>query len=215
VHCIHVDGAWDQWQQYSAQTTLYSAAVASLQTAELALACGLRITEKLELAAGPHADIETLLFLQELGMPLSETLVKAAALSGRLQVLQHLLSQQHCPRPTEISYYAARSGSISMLNWLRAESWCVFDCETCGGAAAGGQLLALQHLRNEGCEWEHHCIAGHAASSGNIEVVEWLRQQPGVKFSADTLAWAVGAGQTAMCQHLRTECAGIPIPIPI
>jgi hypothetical protein len=195
VHCIHVDGGWDHWQVYDSQTTWYSAAVASPATVRLARWGGLRRSKNLQLHAGLYASIEALTLLLELDVPLSEELVKAAALSGRLHVLQHLLSLQQCPRPIEMSHYAARSCNISMLNWLRAEGWCVFDCETCAGAAEGGQLLALQYLRNEGCDWEYDCIAGHAASSGSIEVIEWLRQQQGIEMNAETLAWAVGAGQ--------------------
>ena len=52
-------------------------------------------------------------------MPLSETVVNAAALSGRLSILQQLLSEQQCPRPTNLSHFAAHRGSINMLDWLR------------------------------------------------------------------------------------------------
>jgi hypothetical protein len=91
-----------------------------------------------------------------------------------------------------------------MLTWLKIQSWCVFTSETCAGAAAAGQLSALQHLRREGCGWYAESIARHAASSGSIEVVEWLRQQQGIQINARTLAGAASAGQTAMCQHLRS-----------
>jgi hypothetical protein len=47
----------------------------------------------MQLAAGLHADIQTLSTLRELGMPLSDTLVIGAAVSGRLCILQHLLAQ--------------------------------------------------------------------------------------------------------------------------
>jgi hypothetical protein len=59
---------------------------------------------KLELIAGLHANVETLTELRELGMALSETLVKAVALAGRLNILQHLFAEQQCPRPTSLSH---------------------------------------------------------------------------------------------------------------
>jgi hypothetical protein len=187
-------------------TTLFSAAVASPATARLACDSGLAISpliSNFQFIIGLHADTETLAVLRELGMPISETLVKAAALSGRLLILQQLLSEQYCPRPINLSRYTARSGSISMLNWLRTQTWCVFGPSTCAGAAEGGQLVALQHLRSEGCNWDAAYIAHYAAGSGSIEVVEWLRQQ-GIEISAKVLAWAARCGQTAVCQHLRS-----------
>jgi hypothetical protein len=37
-----------------------------------------------------------------------------------------------------------------------------------------------------------------------VEVVEWLRQQQGIELDANAMAWAAGAGQIAMCKHLRS-----------
>jgi hypothetical protein len=47
-------------------------------------------------------------------------------------------------------------------------------------------------------------VPRYAASSGSIEMVEWLRQQQGIVIDAETMSWAAGAGQIAMCQHLRS-----------
>jgi hypothetical protein len=193
------------------KTTLYSAAVASPATARLACECGLQICSErksLQLMAGLHADLEMLAVLRELGMPLSDTVVNAVALSGRLSILQHLVEEQQCPIPDAISCYAARSGSVSMLKWLTAESLSEFGCDTCFGAAEGGHLAALQHLCSEGCQRDDVFLASFAAKSGSIEVVEWLRLHQDLGTSAVSLSWAAGAGQTAMCEHLRTSgCA--------
>jgi hypothetical protein len=191
---------------YGSRTTFYSAAVASLSTAMLAHSSGLEISEneQLHFIAGLYADKKTLAGLRELGMPLSETLIEAVAKSGRLNVLKHLLKQQQCPRPDNLSYHAALSGSISMLKWLRAKSWCTFGVATCAGAASGGHLAALKHLFSIGCDWDEMNIAWDAASSGSIEAVEWLRQEKGVVIDAGTLKAAAAAGQTALCAHLRS-----------
>jgi hypothetical protein len=37
-------------------------------------------------------------------------------------------------------------------------------------------------------------------------MVEWLQQQQGIVIDADSLSWAAGTGQIAMCQHWR--CTG-------
>jgi hypothetical protein len=187
-------------------TTLCSAAVASPATARLACECGLQLLTEtsVQVTAGLRADMGTLNALYELGMPLSDIVVRAAALSGRLKILQHLLTEHQCSVPTSLSHDDACSGNISMLNWLKAESLCAFDDFTCAGAAKGGRLAALQHLCNEGCDWDVEYIACCAAYSGNIAAVEWLRQQQGTVINADTLAWAAAGGQIAMCQHLRS-----------
>jgi hypothetical protein len=196
------------WRSYGPKSTRYGAAVASPATAKLAFEGGLDLqNDRLHCIAGLCADVQTLAALRELGMPLQSIVVKAVAKSGRLDVLQHLLSDH--PRLTslssvkeETSYYAAHSGNISMLNWLRTQSWCQFDYFACEGAAAGGHLSALQHLRNEGCKWEEDLITWHAARSGSIELVNWLRQQPGMAFDSYNLVVAANNGNSAMCKHL-------------
>jgi hypothetical protein len=173
-----------------------------------ASSCGLVLSEnwKLHAIAGYYAHAQTLATLFELGMVLSESVVNATALSGRLDILQHIIAQQQCPRPERLSYYAARSGNISMLDWLKAQSWCAFNDDACAGAAEGGHLAALQHIRSEGCSWEEDSIACDAARGGSIEVLDWLlqQQQQGIDIDATVMMMAAFGGQTAMCQHLRS-----------
>jgi hypothetical protein len=188
------------------RTTRFSAAVASPAIARLALSCRIMMSDSLQLAAGLHADTVTLIVLRQLGMPLSVLVITAVAVSGRLHIMQQLLRDPQCPtlQPGTLSHCAARSGSISMLNWLRAEGLCGFIKDTCAGAAEWGHLPALQYLHSEGCVWDAQDIARRAARSGSIDLVEWLRQQQGIEFDALILACAAGAGQTAMCEHLRS-----------
>jgi hypothetical protein len=196
----------------SSKTTLYSAAVALPETARMPVAveCGMRVVPwfLLQRIAGLYADVQTIGALRGLGMQLGDDPVHAAARSGRLSILQHMLSEHKCPKPKDLSHDAARSGNISMLKWLRAESWCQFDQGTCAAAARGRHLAALQHLRSEGCEWDTERIACDAAGSGSIEVVESLRQQQGIEIDAGVMAAAALAGQTAMCEHLRNTGCG-------
>jgi hypothetical protein len=186
------------------RSTSYSSAVASPETVRLACEHGLAVHDPLQKAAGLYADIDTLTHLRERGMPLNRSVVYGAAISGRLSILQHLLTEEQCAVPNALSYYAARSGNMSMLNWLRAEGKCALDENTCAGAAEGGHLALLKYLRSEGCEWDNEEIAQWAASSGSIEMVEWLRQQQGIVIDAEVLSWAAGTGKTAMCKHLRS-----------
>jgi hypothetical protein len=74
-------------------------------------------------------------------------------------------------------------------------------------AAKGAHLQALMYLRNECCNWVPQFVSDDAASSGSIEVVEWLRQQQRIEFGTSALNAAAHEGQTAMCDHLRSiEC---------
>jgi hypothetical protein len=189
------------------KTTPLSVVVASPATARLACEYGVQICTQrsVQVNAGLYADIETLTVLRVLGMPLSEIVVKAVALSGRLSVLQHLLSQQQCPRPEYPSSCAARSGSIDMLKWLRAQSWCEFNLCNCIGAVEGGQLAALKYLRSKGYGWNERTTMRYAAGSGSIELVEWLRLEQGIEIDADAMMAAAGEGQTVMCEHLRSK----------
>jgi hypothetical protein len=190
------------------KTTLCTAAVASPATARLAHECGLQVNcdpynNPLQEVAGAHADIQTLATLRELGMVLTSCVVEGAAWSSRLNILQHLITEQHCPKPYTLSDYAARSGSVSMLKWLKAEGGFTFASSTCRAAAACGRLEALQHLRSEGCNWAAEQIARDAACSGSIEMIDWLWQQQGIVINAHVLADAAGSGHIALCKHLR------------
>jgi hypothetical protein len=91
-----------------------------------------------------------------------------------------------------------------MLNWLEGESLCNFGLFTCTGAAAAGQLAALQHLIKGGCDWDEEFIACFAAGSGSIDMMDWLRQQPGIVIDAEAMLFAASAGHIAMCQYLRS-----------
>jgi hypothetical protein len=77
------------------------------------LGCGLalRKNDKLQAIAGRYADLDTLAALHELGMPLDCIMIRAVAVSGRLNILQHLITEWNCEICTSLSYYAARSGS--------------------------------------------------------------------------------------------------------
>jgi hypothetical protein len=187
------------------ESTLYSAAVASPARVRLAHSCGLAIrhNHKLQAIAGQYADLETLAALHELGMPLDGTVSHAAVLSGRLHILQHLFSEQG-PMYNGVGYYAGRSGSIDMLNWLRSQTWWyeLNDHNACAGAAEAGHIVALQHLDNEDCGWDNEIVILNAASTGSIELVEWLRVEQLIRVNADVLIAAAGAGQIGMCEHL-------------
>jgi hypothetical protein len=90
----------------------------------VAFDCGLDIytqdedkNECLWIMAGLHADIETLAVLHECGMQFSDTVVRAAALSGRLDVLQHLITcNASVRRPTGSAITLLAAAASACLN---------------------------------------------------------------------------------------------------
>eukprot|EP00953_Heterococcus_sp_UTEX-ZZ885_P009499 5592-Heterococcus_DN1.PRE.1 len=75
------------------------------------------------------------------------------------------------------------------------------------GAAECNQLSVIQFLRASGCawDWKPQYILGEAASSGNIEMTTWVKQQSGVVCDEYAMAAAAQNGHTAMCDFLRAE----------
>jgi hypothetical protein len=67
-----------------------------------------------------------------------------------------------------------------------------------------GECRPTSSTASGGCNWHKDSLIRHAARSGCIAVVEWLRQQQGIAIDAATLSWAASAGQIAMCAHLRS-----------
>jgi hypothetical protein len=203
---------------YDSKTTLYSAAVASPETARLARShgCGLQIhtmaqgcgweaytNYRLKVIAGLHADVQTLTALHDLGMQLDDTVLDAVALSGRLHILQYLINEQLCdPVSDGVNFFAALGGNIHILEWLKTENLSRFCWFTCSGAVEGDQLAVVQYLRNQGCKWDESVIMCDAAGSDSITIVKWLQQHEGVEVDARTMAAAASKGQTAMCEYL-------------
>eukprot|EP00953_Heterococcus_sp_UTEX-ZZ885_P002832 2051-Heterococcus_DN1.PRE.2 len=214
VRCVDIEGYERPWKTCSSTTTVYSAVIASPAAVRLACRSGLDLKDEsgnLQLCTGLQADLCTVAELCKQGMTLTAVLVNATALSGRLHILQYLFLQQHCSIPSDLSEYAVRSSSISMLTWLKTQTSCTFDMMTCAAAAFGNQFAVLQHLRNEGCEWDNKRIGQCTAVSGNIAMLDWVRQQQGVEITAITLLMAALSGETAMCAHLRSIGCDWPV----
>jgi hypothetical protein len=180
---------------YGSKATIYSAAVASPATAKLACDAGIATSknDKLQLVAGLRADTDTLTVLQEPGMPLSLTVIKAVALAGRLSVMQQLLPAEQCPRSDSVSHYVARRGSI--INWFIARSQTGLHDDTCARAAVAGQHVQLLQFRAA-------CIFPY--TQGGIEHEDWLQHKDGLQPDASVMAMAASGGHTAVCEYLRS-----------
>jgi hypothetical protein len=236
VSCMQIAGVTcDQYQEatlypVSSETTLGSAVFASAGRINLAHECGLALDDEdaecMQRVAGRNADVTTLQVAQELGLELTDEVLIGASIPK----LQWLHTEQGCPLPTSLTFYAARCGNIDTLRWLRGHG-SAFTATTFQGAAAGAQLHVLQYLRAEGCDWDTSACStaaklGHlvvlqwlqkqgcpwdvneilsdAAESGSIEILLYLKQQ-GCVFSVATMAHAAWRARLAACQFLLAE----------
>jgi hypothetical protein len=157
--------------------TLYSSMFGSASRVRLAHADGLDCnTQQYHHAAGMHAGVDALAAAHELGMRYSTTVAEGAARCNTLSVLQHV--------------HAAG---------------CPWHPRVCSSLAERGEFEALRWVREHGCSWYDFCILSAAASSGNIEMTVWFKEQLGLPYREASMSAAAGNGQTAMCQFLYAE----------
>jgi hypothetical protein len=159
------------------QMTLYSSVFGSASRVRLAHADGINCsTQYYQHAAGMHAGIGALAAAHELGMRF----------------------------PTTVAEGAARCNTLSVLQYLHAEG-CPWHPTVCASLAKRGDFEALRWVRENGCVWYDFCIVSDAASSGNIEMTAWVKEQVRLPYRADSMSAAAGSCQTAMCQFLYAE----------
>jgi hypothetical protein len=216
-----------------ARTTLYSSVFSSPSRVRLAHQSGLDCTtHAYKFAAGKHADINTLAAAHQLGMPFTATVLAGAAAVGALHKLIWLHAASRCALDGSIGEHAAMSGSISVLEWLKRRDitarscWIAahhnqlctlqylrlrhipWDYRVCNAAARRGHSETLQWARTHGCPWDERYILYLAVSTGSLEMVAWVKQQPGVLCCANAMVAAARRGDTRMCEYLYTEgCA--------
>jgi hypothetical protein len=151
-----------------------SAAFQSVTTLTWAHTSGLQLqadNETLQYAAGEQASLSVLDALHGLGLAFDEHTLHGAVASEREDIVDFLYIQYDCPLAWYIGLTPARSGNTSMLRSLRQLGHQFDHFAMCSDAARGGHLEALKYLRSEGCSWFASTIAGHAAGSGNLEMV--------------------------------------------
>ena len=112
-----------------------------------------------------------------------DTLARAAALSGHLELVQWLCGEGGFKMDERVMSGAARGGNLELVQWLRGEG-CPWDHWTCYHAAWNGHLEVLRWARESGCRMEKWtCFA--AARSGRQGVLRWAREN-GAPWDAHT-----------------------------
>jgi hypothetical protein len=127
-------------------------------------------------AAGKHDDTATLAAAHELGMKFTSQIMAAAARCNKLAEVQYLHSRG-CPWSSRLLEGAASSNFFELLRWCY-EQGCPWDANTSRWAPA------------------------YAADSGNVEMMTWLLQQPGMHLSESVSSNAAAKGHMVMCKYL-------------
>ncbi|KAK9867484.1 hypothetical protein WJX84_003072 [Apatococcus fuscideae] len=135
--------------------------------------------------AAAYGYLDTLKYARSLEMPLpwSHLTTAAAALFGRLSVLQWLRRPEHVPGPCHwdecCTTFAASRGDQQMLEWLRSkqhEEPCPWGPKLCSSAIKHGHLDMLHWARAQQppVRWDwYSCNA--AAELGDLKALRWLR----------------------------------------
>jgi hypothetical protein len=205
------------------KTTLFSAVIASPVRVRLARDAGLAVSQndQLQVIAGLHADMKTLVALRDMGMPLSYTVIKAVALAGRLSIMQQIFSEQLCARPDAPFSYGDQRRPRIIDNYLSSPEYQWADDNTCAAGAtaaaavpaaaaaaaetdAEGQLQAPSPTETDK-EWREKPITCTAASNGGVKCENWVQRSAlGLQHEAIVMAIAASAGHTAVCEYLRS-----------
>ena len=135
-----------------------------------------------------------------------------AAQYGRMRLLK--FAQQHNPRfGASASVYWLKAiecyGGDKLLEWLREQypDACSWNARTCALAARGGNEDALKWLRSperEGgpCPWDRTTCAGAAGEYGDLELLQWCREQ-GCPWDERTTAWETSTVSARKSVSLR------------
>jgi hypothetical protein len=159
------------------QMTLFSSVFASPSRVQLAHESGMDCSStSYQYAAGRNASVATLKVAHDLGMEYSAVTMLGAAERSGLPVLQ-FLHAQGCPWDETVSKAAAERGAFKKLRWLR----------------------------EHGCDWNSEFILFDAATTGDLQMTAWVKQQPGVELNFAAMEAAAAFGHTAICAYLHAE----------
>jgi hypothetical protein len=185
--------------QYS-NATLYGAASAVHKLAWLYAMCGPQhssTTGAVATHAARAGSITALIWLKcTQGCVFDKYTCLAAAEGNQLPALQNLHSEGCCWDVSVLSA-AAVNGAFELLRWAVEQGcpWQNFDCDRDGNfVLAADPNMSLTD------------ILGDAAYGGNIELLEWVKQQqPQLHYDDSVMCGAARGGHVVMCEHLRSN----------
>ena len=160
---------------------------------------------------GGHLDV--LQWVTEQGCPWSELITSLAAQAGHLQVLRWLFSQSMRPVAwhPRTTYVAAAAGHLEVLQWARAhEPPCPWHDQACVAAAGAGHREVLLWLYENGCPLGGAETTAACARAGDLDTLQWLRNEARCPWDATTLFEAMHGGHQQLEAWARAQ--GCPEP---
>jgi hypothetical protein len=169
---------------------------------------GMSLTTETCITAIRYDQLATLQFLLAEGCVLDVALVCHAAKDSSIDVLLWL-GQQGVVKIAEACEYAARGNLLYHLQLLHADGW-PWNERVCSAAASYGFFDLLRWAHEHGCPWDADTIAREAAKSGNVALMAWVKQQPGVLFDHKCMISAEAYDDLDMCYYLFEEGCSWP-----
>jgi Ankyrin repeats (3 copies) len=117
---------------------------------------------------------------------LSQAVMKEACASGQLQTVQYLVSNRCSFCATSCLTQAAQSGHLNLIKWMMADE-------------------PFKSSYNNNVSWNLHGMMNSAALGGRFDVMQWLRTEHDVQYSASALTSAAEHDHLDVIQHLRSE----------
>jgi hypothetical protein len=109
---------------------------------------------------------------------------------------------------TELYNAAAMEGNLFMLKWMFEHTSQYSDSfpwnkDTCAYAAESGNVEVLEWLREKGCPLDITDCACYAAENGHVNVLEYLRSKLGSSFEDAVCAAAIDGGDEAVIKYIQ------------
>ncbi|KAG5187711.1 hypothetical protein JKP88DRAFT_287956 [Tribonema minus] len=158
--------------------------------------------ESIASAAALKGRVDMLEYLMNSGVPCDEEACESAALGGHLRALQWLRARG-VPWSVETAHAAAARGDVSMLEWIK-EAGGAWSQVTCACAADEGHLDVLKWLHANGCPLTE-LTPTRAASGGHRHVIEWAVFERGVALLPAACLNAARYGFPDLLKWLRLE----------
>ncbi|KXZ43623.1 hypothetical protein GPECTOR_85g353 [Gonium pectorale] len=157
-------------------------------------------------AAGRPDALERLRWLRSRGFPVSCRSAWAAARAGNVAALEYVLAEG-VHMEEDLATLAAKEGRLEVLAMLHARS-CPMDPMAVASQAAEGGHLAVLAWAVEALGVDVAAVPGladQAASTGNVELVAWLRGR-GCAWSEDTFLAVAESGCEEALELLVAGC---------
>ena len=107
-------------------------------------------------------------------------------------------------KQTRFAVALAEAGYLNLLKWAHSQGFYFFHQKVCNAAARAGHLHILQYFDDLGKKYFriNHTTFGAAASTAQMEILEWLRSKD-YRFKVFTLRDAALAGHLGVLEWAR------------